>query len=386
MENDTFLGYRRPDGRVGVRNHVAVISASDNANFVVSRIANLVLGTVAVTTGFGRGEIGPDLEQHIRTLSGLGLNPNVYGAIVVSLEPVIAGQVAAPIRESGKPVEVVTIDECGGSMAATMAGVRIAQRMAIEASRMASTPADFSCLQIGLECGGSDSTSGMVANPAVGLLSDFAVTHGGTVVVSEVAEWIGAERALAAQAATPEVGQAIVAAVERTEAYAKSVGLDIASTNPAPDNIKGGLTTLEEKSLGAVKKGGTTPIRQLTRNGEPPSERGLIFMDAPAPGVENITALAACGCQVIIFTTGKGNAVGCPVAPTIKVTSNPYTVKRVGENLDVDLSQAFTDGWSLPQTADHLHGCLLEHLNGKLTTAEVLGDTVVSVTRMGFTV
>lgn len=386
MEQYTFWGYRRPDGRVGVRNHVAIISASDNANFVAARIADLILGTVAVTTGFGRGEIGADLEQHIRTLSGLGLNPNVYGAVVVSLEPVIAGKVADPIRKSGKPVEVVTIDECGGSMAATMAGAKIAQQMVIEASRMARTQSDFSCLQIGLECGGSDSTSGMVANPAVGLLSDFTVAHGGTVVVSEVAEWIGAEQALAAQSATPEVGRAIIEAVERTEAYAKSVGLDIASTNPAPDNIKGGLTTLEEKSLGAVKKGGTTPIRQLVRNAEPPREQGLIFMDAPAPGVENITALAACGCQVIIFTTGKGNAVGCPVAPTIKTTSNPYTVERIRENLDVDLSKAFTEGWSLSQTADHLHYCLMEHLNGKLTTAEVLGDTVVSVTRMGFTV
>lgn len=386
MEKQSFWGYLRPDGRVGIRNHVAVISASDNANFVANRIAQLVLGAVALTPSFGRGEIGADLEQHIRTLSGLGKNPNVYGVIVVSLEPVIAEKVAAPIRKSGKPVEVVTIDDCGGSMAATMAGVRCAQRMVIEASRIKKTEADLSCLQLGLECGGSDSTSGLIANPAVGLLSDFMVALGGTVIVSEVAEWIGAEQALAAQAATPEIGQAIVKAVTDAEAYAKSVGLDIASTNPAPDNIKGGLTTLEEKSLGAVKKGGSTPIRQLIGNGESPTEQGLIFMDAPAPGVENVTALCAAGCQAVLFTTGKGNAVGNPVVPTVKITSNPYTVERVGENIDVDLSGAFTDGWSLERSADHLYDCLLEHLNGKYTTAEVLGDTVISVTRLGYTV
>ncbi|NCB62453.1 MAG: hydrolase [Clostridia bacterium] len=386
MDKKMFLGYKRPNGRYGTRNLVAVISASDNANFVAQRIADLVKGVVPVMPGFGRGEIGPDLQQHIKTLSGLGLNPNVHSVIVVSLEPGIAHQVAEPMIKGGQTVEVVTIDECGGSMAATMAGVRIAQRMVIEASRQMRVEAPLSDLQLGLECGGSDPTSGIVTNPATGLLSDYLVSLGGTVVVSEVAEWIGAERALAAQAATPQVAKDILDAVQVAEDYAKSVGMDIASTNPAPDNIKGGLTTLEEKSLGAVKKGGHTPIRQLTRNAEWPSEKGLIFMEAPAPGVENITALAACGCQAIIFTTGKGNAVGNPVSPTVKVTGNPYTVEKVGENIDVDLSRAITGGVSLEDTADFLFDSLVEHLNGKYTTAEVLNDLVVSVTRQGFTV
>lgn len=386
MDTHTFFGYRRSDGQIGVRNHVAIISASDNANFVASRIHSLVLGTVAITPGFGRGEIGEDLAQHIRTLSGLGLSPNVYGVVVVSLEPVIAEKVAAPIRAGGKPVEVVTIDNCGGSMGATMQGVKIAERMVIDASRMMREEVDFSCLRIGLECGGSDSTSGMITNPAIGLLSDFIVEKGGSVIVSEVAEWIGAEQALVRQAATPEIGQAIIRVVEETEAYALSKGLDIPSINPAPDNIKGGITTLEEKSLGAVKKGGKTPIRQLVRNAEWPTEKGLIFMEAPAPGVENTTALSAAGCQLVLFATGKGNAIGNPVTPTVKVTANPYTIERVAENIDIDLSGAFTEGWSLEKTSDHLHYSFVEHLNGKLTTAEVLGDTVVSVTRQGYTV
>ena len=386
MDTHTFFGYRRSDGQIGVRNHVAIISASDNANFVASRIHSLVLGTVAITPGFGRGEIGEDLAQHIRTLSGLGLSPNVYGVVVVSLEPVIAEKVAAPIRAGGKPVEVVTIDNCGGSMGATMQGVKIAERMVIDASRMMREEVDFSCLRIGLECGGSDSTSGMITNPAIGLLSDFIVEKGGSVIVSEVAEWIGAEQALVRQAATPEIGQAIIRVVEETEAYALSKGLNIPSTNPAPDNIKGGITTLEEKSLGAVKKGGKTPIRQLVRNAEWPTEKGLIFMEAPAPGVENTTALSAAGCQLVLFATGKGNAIGNPVTPTVKVTANPYTIERVAENIDIDLSGAFTEGWSLEKTSDHLHYSFVEHLNGKLTTAEVLGDTVVSVTRQGYTV
>ncbi len=386
MNEPYFWGYARPNGSYGIRNYVAVISASDNANFVARRIASLVRGAVAACPSHGRGEVAEDLKQHVTTLGGLGCNPNVYAAIVVAMEPVIAGRVADRIRQSGKPVEIVTIDDFGGSMGATMAGVRLAERMVIEASRQLRVKVGMEHLTLGVECGGSDPTSGVVANPATGKVSDRIVALNGTVILSETAEWMGAEQFLSERAATPELAGEIVGAVKWYEDYMKQVGVDIAGTNPAPDNIKGGLSTIEEKSIGAIKKGGSTTIQGMIKNGQAANLKGLVLMDAPPPGVENITALGAGGCQAIIFSTGKGNAIGNPFVPTIKTTGNPRTAENCGDNIDVDLSGVVSGKMTLDQAGEYLFDCLIEHLNGKLTTAEVLGDLEITVTRDGYTV
>ena len=386
MSGLTFWGYQREDGSYGVRNYVAIISASDNANFVARRIGSLVKGTVVACPSHGRGEVADDLKQHIRTLSGLGCSPNVYACIVVAMEPVIANKVANAIRPSGKRTEVITIDDFGGSMGATIAGVKIAERMVIEASMQKRVEVGLDHLCLGLECGGSDPTSGAVANPATGFVADRVVAENGTVILSETAEWMGAEHVLAKRAATPELGQRVIDAVQWYEDYMRKVGVDIAGTNPAPDNIKGGLSTIEEKSLGAIKKAGSSVIQDLIKNAERPKCKGLVLMDAPPPGVENITAVGAAGCQAIIFCTGKGNAIGNPVCPTIKVTGNPRTANNCGDNIDVDLSKVVNGSMSLEEAGEKLLQNLLDHLNGKLTTAEILGDTEVTVTRDGYTV
>lgn len=382
----TFLGYRRANGSVGVRNHVAVISAMDNANFVARRVCQHVQGTVPVCPCFGRGEVGDDLEQHIAILGGVGANPNVYAAIVVSLEPVIAGRIADIIRKEGKEAVVLSFDDCGGTVGTTAEAICVASKMVIAASQQKREEFPVSKLLLGTECGGSDTISGLISNPATGMVADRVIDEGGSAILSETTEWMGAEEQLRARAVTPELGQRIVDAIKWYEDYIISIGVDINGTNPAPDNIKGGLSTIEEKALGAVEKGGSRPIQDLITYGQRPTKQGLTLVDASPGGVENTTTLAAAGCQLIIFSTGKGNPIGNPVVPTIKVTGNDRTIVNYADNIDVDLTRAVTEDISLDQIADELYETMLEYADGKLTTAEVLGDTEIAVTRIGYTV
>lgn len=379
-----FWGYRRPDGRVGIRNHVAIVSAMDNSNPVVRRIANLVRGTIPVCCSYGRGLVGKDYQQHLRTLIGLATNPNVAAAIVISLEPVTAGRVAEGIAKTGRPVEVIALEDIGGTIKATELGMRLAQNMVIEASRLRREEASIQEIILGVECGGSDSSSGVASNPVTGYVSDQLVEMGGTVIMSETVEWMGAEHILARRAVSRELAEKIYRAVAWYEEYAKSIGIDLRGTNPAPDNIAGGLSTIEEKALGAIQKAGTAPIQGLLEYAERPEGSGLYLMDAPPPGVENVTALAAGGCQVVIFSTGKGNPLGNPVVPVIKVSGNPQTVRLVADNIDIDVSAVLQGKASISEEGVNLWNLLLEICNGKLTKSEVLAEEEISISRIGF--
>ncbi len=382
----SFMGYARANGTYGIRNHVAIISAMDNSNFIARRVADQVAGTVVACPCFGRGEVGADLEQHIATLGGLGANPNVFAAVVVSMEPVIAGRIVDIIHAAGKEAILCSCDEYGGTINTTSAAVRAAKELVIKASMQKRVEAPLTELILGVECGGSDSISGIISNPVTGMVADRIVDLGGRVVLSETTEWMGAEDSLRQRAVTPELGQQIVDAIKWYEDYIISIGVDIKGTNPAPDNIKGGLSTIEEKALGAVEKGGTRQIQDLiTYNGKV-IKRGLTLLDASPGGVENTTSLSSIGCQVIIFSTGKGNPIGTPITPTIKVTGNARTMDSYGDNIDVDISNVMTMGVSLEDAADELFEGMVNVCNGKLTTAEVLGDTEIAVTRIGYTV
>ena len=382
----SFMGYARPDGSYGVRNYVAIISTADNSNFIARRVAEMIKGTIPVCPCFGRGEIGADMDLHIQTMGGMGANPNVHSAVIVSLEPVMAEKIARIIRAAGKEVLVFSMDECGGSIGCTEQAVRAAKKLMIQASMEQRTEIGIEHLQLGVECGGSDTTSGVVSNPATGKVADVLVDAGGTVILSETTEWMGAERNLCGRAATPEVGEKIVKAIQWYEDYIKSICVDLNGFNPAPDNIKGGLSTIEEKALGSIKKGGTRPIQDMLTCAQKPQAKGMYLMDAPTGGVENTTALAGAGCQLIIFSTGKGNPLGNPIVPTIKVTGNDRTIKKSGENIDVDLSAVIVEDMSLEKAGEILYERMIDHANGKLTTAEALGDLEIAVTRIGFTV
>lgn len=380
MSRDFFYGYRREDGRVGIRDFPLVVAAMDNANPVARRIAALVKGAVPIVAAYGRGQKGEDLRVHDQTLVNYGAHPNASCVLVVSLEQNTARALAEPIGETGKPVDWVDVQTCGGTLKATEVGVRRLNAMIASRKATRREKVGIEELVIGLECGGSDAVSGMTGNSTLGIVSDRIVAAGGTAILSEPEEIIGAEHLLAERAATPKVAKDLLEVVARWEAYARYVGMDMAPLGG--DNIEGGLSTTEEKSLGAVRKGGTSPLRQVIGMGTLPTEKGLVFLDAPGPGTENTTSLAAAGAQLILFSTGIGNPIGNPLAPTIKITGSPETAVTFADNIDVSVAGIIEGTLTLPQAADKLMGHMLAVAEGFQTASERLGDTEITISRV----
>lgn len=376
----TFLGYRRDNGTVGVRNWVAVISIMDNCNPVTRAIANAVEGTIPVTTLFVRGQIGHDLELAYNSLAGMGNNPNIAAVLLIGLEEKSTEEVARRIRASGKPVEAIHLQP-HGTINAVAEGTRRAMRLVLRASAARREPCPTSALIVGVECGGSDTTSGLTCNPTIGRLADRLIDDGGTVIISETAEFVGAEHLFAARAVDEAVRKAFVSAVHHLEQEAVRCGVDLTGTNPAPDNIRGGLTTLEEKALGAMAKAGSRPLAGVLDYGQAPQRKGLHFMDAPAPAVENLTAFAAAGCQLIFFGTGVGNPIGNMVTPTVKVCGNVNTLRTMADNIDVDVSGILEAGGKVSDFGDRLYDHALDVASGTLTTSEVLDVRETAISR-----
>ena len=381
----TFLVYRRADGAVGVRNLVAVISIMDNCNPVTRAICQAVDMTLPVTTLFVRGQYGHDLEVAFNTLAGMGRNPNVAAVLLVGLEEQTTEEVARRIRPSGKPVESINLQP-NGTINAVAEGTRRALKLAIDASRARREPCPMSSLVVGVECGGSDTTSGLTCNPTIGAMADRLVDDGGSVIISETSEFLGAEQLFAARAVDETVGRAFVEAVMRLEREAVSRGMDIRGTNPTQDNIRGGLTTIEEKALGAMAKAGTRPLASVLSYGEAPARKGLHFMDAPAPAVENLTAFAAAGCQLIFFGTGVGNPIGNMVTPTVKVCGNVNTLRTMADNIDFDASGILEKGVKVATLGESLYDFAVEVASGTRTTSEILDVRETAISRFAPTI
>ncbi len=383
--SDSFLGYRRPDGSVGVRNHVAILAVMDNVNGIVRHLAHLVKGAIALPVWYGRGQFGEDDTQFRLTQVGLGCNPNISAVLVVSLESVSATRVAEAISRSGKPVAHMAVQDVGGTVEAIANGVRVLLAMVKEASLARREECPLSKLVLGVECGGTDTTSGIASNPALGFVADRVVAAGGTVYLSETSEWMGAEQMLARRAETPAVAEAIWTATRRIEADALARGVDIRGANPVPDNIRGGITTLEEKSLGAIIKGGTTTVRGVLPYATRADRPGLHLMDTAAPAAESMTGLAAGGAQIILFSTGQMNIMGCTVSPTVKVTANPRTASRMQHDVDVDVG-AMLEGETLDSAGSRLFTFTRNVADGALTASEILGNDEIAISRLQPTV
>ena len=379
----SFQGYRRADGRVGVRNQVAILSAMDNTNPSAQRIAAMVAGTVVLSTPFGRTQIGHDFAMTRKTLAGLACHPNIAAVLVLSLSLESGADLARSARASGKPVACLGLQESGSALAMTMAGVKAATEFVVAASEIAREPCAFADLSIAVECGGSDTTSGLASNPTLGQFADRFIDAGGTVILSEPAEFMGAEHILAARVVEPGDAERIRRMVGWFEEEAARAGVDMRGTNPTPDNIAGGLTTLEEKSLGAIVKGGTRPIVEVIGYADAPGKRGLVIMDTPSAACESMTGLVGGGAQIVLFSTGRGNAIGAPVAPTVKVTGNPNTALAMAENIDLDVSGIIARGESIEANADRLWSEVHKIAQGKLTRCEVLHEEQLSVSRFG---
>jgi altronate dehydratase large subunit len=381
----TFLGYARADGAVGVRNWVAVMSIMDNCNPVTRAICQQVDGTIPVTTLFVRGQYGRDLEIAYDTLAGMGRNPNIAAVLLVGLEEATTEEVARRIRPSGKPVEAIHLQP-HGTINCVAEGTRRAMRMVVKASNVRRQSCPASALMVGVECGGSDTTSGLTCNPVIGRMSDRLVDDGGTVIISETSEFFGAEHLFAARAKDPAVGKAFTDMVLRLEREAMSQGIDIRGTNPTPDNMRGGLTTIEEKALGAMAKAGTRPLSGVLSYGESPQGKGLHFLDAPAPAVENLTAFAAAGCQLIFFGTGVGNPIGNMVSPTVKVSGNVNTLRTMADNIDFDASDVLEKSVKVGPVGDRLYDYAMEVASGTRTTSEVLDVRETAISRFAPTI
>ena len=383
MWKDGIFGIRREDGRVGIRNLVAVLAAADNVNPLARQLAASVPGVVCLQASYGRGQLGRDFECTLTTLAGLATHPNIAACLVVSLEPESAALIADHAAELGRKVSVLSLLEEGGLTCSLKKGSGILKELQSATDRMQRESIAVNDLIVGLECGGSDTTSGLIGNPSLGALTDSLIEAGGIAIFSEPVECIGCESLLQERAVNKESAQKILNSIHHYKELAHSQGIDLTGVNPTPDNIKGGLSTIEEKSLGAVAKAGTKPIQGVLSYGQRPTRPGLWLMDAPAAAAENLTALAAAGCQVIIFVTGSGNPLGHPVSPTIKVCANPITLSRMSEHIDMDLSESLTNTYNVSENANRISRVLRKVINGDETTAERLGYLETNISRFG---
>ncbi len=380
-----LLGYRRPDGKVGIRNHVLLLSVVVCANEVTDRIYRAVAGTVPVTHPHGCCQLGVDFEQSKRTLLGFAANPNVAGVLVVGLgcEKMEAPMLAKEIAQTGKPLQLLIIQDAGGTSKAVRQGIAMAEAMVAESQKLPRVPIKMSDLILGLECGGSDSTSGLAANPAVGVASDLLIQAGGAVVLSETTEIIGAEHLLAERCLNHRVSQDLLAIVKAAEGEAVKMGVDLRGTQPTPGNVAGGLTTIEEKSLGCLRKAGSGVVQAVLPYAAAVEGRGLFVMDTPGQDVESITGMVAGGCQMVLFTTGRGTPVGCPIAPVIKITGNDHTYNLMEENMDINAGTVVQGTETIASVGQRIYRLMQEVANGRLTKAEVLRHYEFAITRIG---
>jgi altronate dehydratase large subunit len=384
-----FDGYRRPDGRVGVRNHVLVVPTVVCAAVVTERISAAVPGAVALPHLAGCGQLGPDMQMTHDTLAAYCQHPNVGAVLVVALgcEQVVAQMLTEAARVAGKPASIVSIQGVGGTPKAIAKGTEAAGEFARELEGRPRERCRIDDLILSLKCGGSDYTSGLAANPTLGRVADRLHAFGAATVLGEIAEIMGAEHLLAARATEPAVAGRLLRVIQRVESEAQALGLDIRGTQPSPGNIRGGLTTIEEKSLGATHKAGeVSPLEDVVPYAGRITRKGLTVMDTPGLDVESVTGMVGGGAQVVVFTTGLGTPTGNPIAPVIKITGNSRTAQTMADNTDLDVSGVLDHSESMDQAADRLLREILAVCSGKLTTAEQLGHREFAIHRRNPTI
>ena len=381
-----FYGYRRPDGRVGIRNKVLILPASVCASDTTRIISQQVVGSVTFSNQLGCSQVAPDQQLTMDVMAGYAANPNVYGTVVVSLgcENCQMDLVVKAIQErTNKPLKQVIIQEAGGTLKAIDMAVRYAKEMVEEASLLQKEEFPMSELIIGTECGGSDPTSGLAANPLIGQLSDLIVKEGGTSILSETTEFIGAEHLLARRAINKEVHDRIFEIVHNYEKALQLVGEEVREGNPSPGNKAGGLTCLEEKSLGCIHKGGHSPVMAVYDYAKQvEAKQGLVIMDTPGNDPSSVAAMVAGGAQIVVFSTGRGTPTGNPLAPVIKITGNKETYAKMVDNIDVDASPLIYGTKTIDVMGQELLELVRDVCCGQQTKAESLGYTEMAIARV----
>jgi altronate dehydratase large subunit len=337
----------------------------------------------------GCGQLGPDMRLTHDTLAAYCGHPNIGAVLVVALgcEQVIAQRLADAARRAGKPAEILAIQSEGGTVRTTAKGIEIAQAMAARLATEGREWCEAGDLVLSLKCGGSDYTSGLASNPTLGRVADRLIDLGGSAVLGEIAEIMGAEHLLASRATRPATSAMLIQVITRVEMEARALGLDIRGTQPSPGNIRGGLTTIEEKSLGATHKGGErAPLEDVVGYAAPIRRKGLTVMDTPGLDVESVTGMVGGGAQVVVFTTGLGTPTGNPIAPVIKITGNARTARQMADNIDLDVSGIMDDSETLDASAERLFDEILAVASGRPTAAETLGHREFAIHRRNPTI
>lgn len=378
----TFNGYRRENGKVGIRNHVAILPLDDLSNAACQAVENNIKGTIALPHAYGRLQFGEDLDLLFRTLIGTGSNPNIAACVVIGIEPEWTQRIVDGIAKTGKPVEGFSIER-HGDISTIAEASRLAKQYVHWASELTREECPIEDLYVSVKCGESDTTSGLASCPTVGVVLDRLQDMGATMSFGETSEITGAEDICASRAATPEARDAYMKMFNDYTDFIKSTGADLLGSQPTKGNIRGGLTTIEEKALGNLQKiGKKCKFVGCLQPAEEPTGKGLWYMDTSSAAAEAVTLWAASGAVVHLFPTGQGNVIGHPIEPVIKLSANPLTCETMSEHIDVDVSGLLRREINLEQAGDMLFENMIRTCNGRLTCAEVLGHREFVMTKL----
>lgn len=380
-EQRRLTGFRRPNGKVGIRNYVAVLPVDDLSNAAAEAIAVHVPGTIALPHAFGRLQFGEDLELTFRTLIGVGSNPNVAAVVVIGIEPNWTNRVVEGIARSGIPVEGFSIEGHGDLKVVEQAS-RVAQKFLQDASEIHREPVERAEILLTTKDGESDTTTGLGSCRATAYLIDKWVDEGGTVIFGETSELTGGEHLIAERCINDDVRERFQGFYDDYIDMIESTGANLLGSQPTQGNIAGGLSTIEEKALGNIVKTGSKPIMGALAPAEAPSVQGLHFMDTSSAAAECVTLMTASGGVLNMFPTGQGNVIGNPIQPVVKITANPKTAASMNDHIDVDCSSLLTKGQSLEEAGEQLIEMVERTINGRATAAESLGHREFTITKL----
>jgi (2R)-sulfolactate sulfo-lyase subunit beta len=383
MDIPKISGYRRENGRVGVRNHVVILPLDDLSNAACEAVANNIKGTMALPHPYGRLQFGEDLELFFRTIIGTGSNPNVAAVVVIGIEPEWTDRIVRGIAQTGKPVKGFSIER-SGDISTIAAASRQAKEYVQWASELPRTDCALNELYVSVKCGESDTTSGLASNPTVGNAIDKLVDMGATTCFGETSEITGAEHVCKERAATPEVGEEFMRVWNAyNDIIVKFKTDDLSGSQPTKGNIRGGLTTIEEKAFGNLQKiGKKSRYVGVLKPAEAPKGKGLWYMDTSSAAAEAVTLWGASGAVAHLFPTGQGNIIGNPIVPVIKLSANPLTCTTMSEHIDLNVSAILRGEMTLDQAGDELLKMIVRTANGRFTAAEALGHREFVLTKL----
>ncbi|HVM46689.1 MAG TPA: UxaA family hydrolase [Candidatus Acidoferrum sp.] len=376
-----FTGYRRPDGRFGIRNHVIILPVDDISNAAAEGVARLIKGTMALPHPYGRLQFGEDFDLTFRTLAGTGRNPNVAAAVVIGIEPKWTDLIVKEIAKTGKPVAGFSIER-SGDLKTIEAASRKAMEFVKNATEQQREPFGVKHLCMSTKCGESDTTSGLASNPTVGRSFERLLAAGATLIFGETTELTGGEDIVASRCIKPADRAKFQAMFDDYQKLIESQGVSLLGSQPTEGNIRGGLTTIEEKAMGNIQKIGRCKVTSVLKPAEEPKRPGLHFMDSSSAAAEMVTLCGAAGSVVHFFPTGQGNIIGNPIVPVIKLSANPLTVSTMSEHIDVDLTGILRLDMNLDAAADALLKRLEQTIRGRFTSAEALRHDEFVLTKL----